>query len=163
MNATTTHPRDLLAARHTPPGLGVTIRTGHVACQPGDTITLVMPYSEVCMHMRVAGKVMTVTVQDGGRMAQLWDTPPRPASHRPERPYRPGVKFSFPITTGEAGIYRDHAGLYYYPAPGTDGIPVPCLHRNGALFIDQLSPDRNGAWHCQDCDAYIRDGDDNAA
>ena len=71
--------------------------------QPGDRVRLELPYSEVCMHMRVAGRVMDVRMT-GGRypMAQLLN---------PD-----GSEFSFPITTGEAGIYGDiERGFYYYP------------------------------------------------
>lgn len=48
-----------------------------------------MPYSEVCMHMRVAGKAMWTHRQPGG-MVQLYD--------------EAGRKFSFPIVLGEAGL-----------------------------------------------------------
>jgi hypothetical protein len=58
-----------------------------------------MPYSEVCMHMRVAGRRMWIAGADGplyggidivARMIQLYD------EH--------GRKFSAPITRGEAGL-----------------------------------------------------------
>lgn len=49
-----------------------------------------LPYSEVCLHMRVAGRRMLVGPA-GPRMAQLYDDDGKP--------------FSFPITRGEAG-YR---------------------------------------------------------
>lgn len=54
----------------------------------GDTVSVELPYSEVCMHMRVAGKTMMVSVREHG--AQLLN---------PD-----GSVFSFPITHGEAGI-----------------------------------------------------------
>jgi hypothetical protein len=54
----------------------------------GDTVRVELPYSEVCMHMRVAGKIMSVHVQEHG--AQLVTGDGRP--------------FSFPITHGEAGV-----------------------------------------------------------
>jgi hypothetical protein len=50
---------------------------------------IAMPYSEVCVHMRVAGKVMAVK-DVGNGMAQLYD--------------EFGEKFSMPITWGEAGV-----------------------------------------------------------
>jgi hypothetical protein len=56
---------------------------------PADAILLEQPYSEVCCHMRVAGKPMWVAPV-GALMAQLYDLN--------------GVKFSFPITRGEAGL-----------------------------------------------------------
>jgi len=65
----------------------------------GDALHIELPYSEVCMHMGVAGKVMRVEVLDGN-MAQLWDAR--------------GVRFSSPITQGEAGIYTDAKGLWSY-------------------------------------------------
>lgn len=70
----------------------------------GDTIEHELPYSEVCMYMRVAGKRMRVTVLDGG-MAQLWGDFDSP--------------YSFPITWGEAGIFRDHTGAPYIIDGGT--------------------------------------------
>lgn len=52
---------------------------------------VVMPYSEVCMHMRVAGKPMLT----------------RPVGHNMCQLYTPnGRIFSFPITMGEAGRRR---------------------------------------------------------
>lgn len=74
-----------------------------IPVQPGDRLTLRLPFSEVCCHMRVAGRVMTVEITDGRYPAvQLLDDDGRP--------------YSAPITLGEAGIYgsvRD--GLYAYP------------------------------------------------
>ncbi|MGW3867286.1 hypothetical protein ACWEDZ_38390, partial [Streptomyces sp. NPDC005047] len=52
----------------------------------GDRFTATMPWSEVCVHMRVADKVMEVEVLPGG--AQL---------------HQDGRKFSSPITWGAAG------------------------------------------------------------
>ena len=61
-----------------------------------------LPYSEVCMHMRVAGK--TMLVQDvGHNMAQLYEMTWVGADNN-ARPQRPGGKFSFPILHGEAGL-----------------------------------------------------------
>jgi hypothetical protein len=70
--------------------------------RPGETMQLELPFSEVCMHMRVAGSVMTVLLTLGDfPMAQL---------------IRDGRPFSFPIGTGEAGFYQDADGYYGYPA-----------------------------------------------
>ncbi|MFD9815184.1 hypothetical protein [Streptomyces sp. NPDC059080] len=56
----------------------------------GDHIFVTLPWSEVCVHMQVADRVLEVEVlQDG---AQL---------HMDGRPY------SMAITWGEAGIYTD--------------------------------------------------------
>lgn len=54
----------------------------------GDRVTVTLPWSEVCMSMRVADRTMDVDVLATG--AQLIDADGRP--------------FSFPITHGEAGI-----------------------------------------------------------
>jgi hypothetical protein len=56
---------------------------------PEDAKLLEMPYSEVCCHMRVAGKMMWAAPVDRG-MAQLYELD--------------GRKFSMPITRGEAGL-----------------------------------------------------------
>lgn len=66
----------------------------------GDRVRIELPYSEVCMHMRVAGQVFVVEVREHG--AQILN--------------EDGSPFSFPILHGEAGIFRDAAGLYTYPA-----------------------------------------------
>lgn len=66
----------------------------------GSQAVVTMPYSEVCMHMRVAGKRMVVLLKNE-RQAQLFPI----ASTHP---------FSAPILPGEAGLYRDAGGFYYY-------------------------------------------------
>jgi hypothetical protein len=66
--------------------------------QPGDIVSITLPWSEVCMHLRVAGQVWDVQVLRDG--AQL-------VGRAPER-----MQYSFPITHGEAGIYTDADGLY---------------------------------------------------
>jgi hypothetical protein len=70
----------------------------------GETLTVELPYSEVCMWMRVAGKRMAVqlTCERDGRPtgAQLLT--------------KSGGHFSFPILPSEAGFYWDaEAGSYY--------------------------------------------------
>jgi hypothetical protein len=76
-------------------------------CKEGDRLTLELPWSEVCHHMRVAGKFMQAVLKDYS--VQLYN---------PD-----GSPFSGPITHGEAGIYDDRErGYYYYqvievPAP----------------------------------------------
>lgn len=66
---------------------------------PTAAYRVTLPYSEVCMHMRVAGREMWVAGADGplyggvdiaARMVQLYD--------------ETGRKFSMPITRGEAGV-----------------------------------------------------------
>jgi len=69
----------------------------------GDTIFQDMPYSEVCMHMRVAGHAMFIKVVAGPlgiTSAQLYDLQ--------------GNIFSAPITMGEAGFYFDEAKRRFY-------------------------------------------------
>lgn len=74
-----------------------------VTIKPGETVSTILPHSEVCIHMRVAGKRANVELLNE-RMAQL---------------YIDGRPFSAPITYGEAGIYRNEDGTFYcYP----DGI-----------------------------------------
>jgi hypothetical protein len=67
----------------------------------GETVELLLPWSEVCMHMEVADQVRSVLVTDTG--AQLLN--------------EDGTEGSFPITHGEAGLYRDAEGLYALPLP----------------------------------------------
>lgn len=62
----------------------------------GEVYRLTMPWSEVCIHLRVQGKTLPVRVQTNG--AQLLNDD--------------GTALSFPITHGEAGIYGDTEGLY---------------------------------------------------
>jgi hypothetical protein len=64
----------------------------------GDIVTLTLPYSEVCMHLRVAGQVWDVQVLPDGAQN---------VGRAPER-----MHYSFPVTHGEAGIYSDAEGLY---------------------------------------------------
>lgn len=64
----------------------------------GVPVTVTLPYSEVCMHMKVAGKRMTVVLLSPWE-AQIHDDEGKP--------------FSFPITHGEAGIYWDSKEGFY--------------------------------------------------
>lgn len=86
---------------------------GMVRAMPYVPIQARVGYSEVAMHMRVAGRVMwmvwvaerdpfTVTLEQrrfGGMVQLLTDD------------WEP---FSFPILPGEAGLYEDAQGLYGY-------------------------------------------------
>lgn len=74
-----------------------------VRIKPGERGRLHMPFSEVCCHMKVAGKEMSFELEPNG-MVQLFD--------------EKGRVFSFPITSGEAGIYNDEEGYYYCPDTG---------------------------------------------
>ena len=62
----------------------------------GTVVSLELPWSEVCMHLKVAGQTRSVEVLPNG--AQILNAD--------------GSKFSFPVTHGEAGIYQDAQGLY---------------------------------------------------
>jgi hypothetical protein len=69
--------------------------------RPTEEFTTELPYSEVCMHLRVAGTTMHARLQ-ANRMVQLL---------RPD-----GTDFSFPITDGEAGLYTDEQGAWLITA-----------------------------------------------
>ena len=62
----------------------------------GTVVSLTLPWSEVCMHLKVAGKTRSVEVLATG--AQILN--------------EDGTPYSFPVTHGEAGIYSDAQGLY---------------------------------------------------
>ncbi len=87
--------------------------------QVGQRVLIECPYSEVCIHMRLAGRLMYAEVlrSEGGYCSvQLYDG---------EGPF--GRVHSFPIGLGEAGFYQekpvayphDRIGVldrvYYYP------------------------------------------------
>lgn len=97
------------------------------AARPGDRLRLELPHSEVCMHMRVAGRVMDVRLTEGEHpMAQLLN--------------EDGSEFSFPITTGEAGIYgslRD--GFSYYPEGDVRAL-TEMLEGAGEPFDEPADP-----------------------
>jgi hypothetical protein len=75
----------------------------HAYVQVGDVVRVRLPYSEVCIHMRVAGKPMNVQVVGDGdsAVAQLLNDD--------------GSRFSFPVLLGEAGIHTDGTGRHYVP------------------------------------------------
>lgn len=68
----------------------------------GQRFLYTMPYSEVCVHMRIAGKPMWVEMINKN-LAQLYDL-----NHQ---------KFSAPILYCEAGIYRGNGEFYTYLNP----------------------------------------------
>lgn len=76
-----------------------------VPIKPGQRVLIEAPFSEVCMHMRVAGKPMYVELVPSGAwgwIAQLYT---------PE-----GEPFSFPVLLAEAGVYGDRIEeMYVYP------------------------------------------------
>lgn len=65
----------------------------------GQKILYTMPYSEICMHMKIAGKLMWVELLND-RVAQLYDL-----NHQ---------KFSAPVLYCEAGIFRRGDEFYTY-------------------------------------------------
>jgi len=64
----------------------------------------VMPHSEVCMHMGIAGKEMGCKLVGERPMVQLYD-------------FQTWKPFSAPILTGEAGVYTDADGGHYVVRP----------------------------------------------
>jgi hypothetical protein len=96
---------------------------------PGDRVRLELPHSEVCMHMRVAGRVMDVRMTEGRYpMAQLLNSD--------------GSEFSFPIGTGEAGIFGDlDRGFYCYPEKDA----ASASKARPADETDVMAEDRSGA------------------
>lgn len=79
---------------------------------PGKIYRGIMPWSEVCLHLGVAGKVMLFEVRPDGQMVQLY--------HPGSTPLRP---FSFPITLGEASVFSDAEGLYHYAPEHGEEVP----------------------------------------
>ena len=80
--------------------------------QPGERVLVTAPHSEVCMHMRVAGRPMLVEVV-GPHAAQLYTPEGRP--------------YSAPITHGEAGVFFD-AGAHYVYERDADVAEHESLH-----------------------------------
>jgi hypothetical protein len=64
----------------------------------GEHVTVVAPYSEVCMHLGIAGQTITAQLLPGD-MVQMHNA-------------ATGNPISFPVTVGEAGLYRDGAQVY---------------------------------------------------
>lgn len=82
--------------------------------QAGDQAVVELPFSEVCMHMRVAGQIRRIELVGTGPtvhykvMVQVFDARDRLCGP--------------PITPGEAGVYRDEQGFYIYEP---DLVAVP--------------------------------------
>ena len=89
---------------------------------PNQETILELPYSEVCMHLRVAGTRMRARLEPDG-MVQLLD---------PD-----GRDFSFPITAAEAGLHQDQDGWSTpVPDPPVDQLPADQEHQ---AVLDALS------------------------
>ena len=72
-----------------------------IRIEPGKRYQIRIGYSEVCMHMRVAGTIMGVEllpINEYRAMAQLYAAD--------------GRMFSSPILASEAGIRHDQSGWY---------------------------------------------------
>lgn len=92
----------------------------------GDVVTHTMPYSEVCMYMKVAGQVRPVLILSN--MAQIMN-------HN-------GTQFSAPVTFGEAGIYTDSAtGLHYVPSHSVVAYK-PRPQSTVILYVSRKTGDR---------------------
>jgi len=80
-----------------------------VHCNRGHRGRKVMPYSGVCLHMQIAGQELDFEVRESG-MVQLYR--------------EDGSHLSFPITSGEAGLFHNVAGgefeFYYYVEEGRE-------------------------------------------
>ena len=83
---------------------------------PNQETVLELPYSEVCMHLRVAGTRMRARLQPNG-MVQLLDAD--------------GRDVSFPITAAEAGLHHDQDGWSSVVTdPLVDQLPADLDHRS---------------------------------
>ena len=79
----------------------------------------IMPSSEACVSMKIAGKYMDFAVVDGGEgrpFVQLFVTEPRTQRY--------SQHFSAPITTGEAGLFD---------TKDTFDTPFPCYYHPHSL------------------------------
>jgi hypothetical protein len=108
---------------------------GKQPIRPNQETTLQLPYSEVCMHLRVAGTRMRARLLPNG-MVQLLD---------PD-----GRDFSFPITAAEAGLHHDHDGWSRVvadpPDPLADQLPTD-EHRAGLEAVSEpLAIDDRHTW-----------------
>jgi len=97
---------------------------------PNQETILELPYSEVCMHLRVAGTRMRARLQPDG-MVQLL---------QPD-----GRDFSFPITAGEAGLDHDQDGWSSVvadpPDPLADQLPadLPATDQDHRAVLEAVS------------------------
>lgn len=132
-----------------------------VYVRPGDFFAVTLPWSEVCMHMHVADRRMLAELTTGTYPAvQLW---------------KDDRRFSGPITTGEAGLYRDQDGFYGYDVEvresgayncpccsdvvygtftrtGPNGICGACREAGCEIRPDANGDLTSGYWACQRTD-----------
>lgn len=91
----------------------------------GDQWVAEMPYSEVCMHLGVAGK--RHRVQLTARGVQLLNGN--------------GEPISLPVLPGEGGVYYDARGFYRYPTAQTwDALPDDSRAQFAALESLRVDP-----------------------
>jgi hypothetical protein len=79
-----------------------------LSIRPGERAEIELPFSEVCMHMKVAGKRLPV---------ELVETPQYLSEHFSYHAQifdADGNKMGAPVTLGEAGIYRTDANFFYH-------------------------------------------------
>jgi len=74
--------------------------------EPNEKYPAILPHSEVCMHMGVAGKIMFIE-WDGKRSVQLYRVECHGNGWNADDKF---VSFSAPILLGEAGVYTDEHG-----------------------------------------------------
>ncbi len=85
----------------------------------GETIMIELPFSEVAIHLGVAGKVRPVQIEV--RIYQDPDGGEKTVSPLAQIKNQDGTDFSFPILLGEAGIFIDEHGHYYTYKAAEDG------------------------------------------
>lgn len=66
----------------------------------GETGRKIMPHSEVCMYMQIAGQTFDFYLKKG--------------EYSGVQLLKDGREYSGSITTGEAGVFQDEDGFYYY-------------------------------------------------
>jgi hypothetical protein len=91
---------------------------------PNQETILELPYSEVCMHLRVAGTRMPARLQPDG-MVQLLD---------PD-----GRDFSFPITAAEAGLHHDQDGWSTPVTDPPDPLADPSAGQDHRAVLEAVS------------------------
>ena len=77
--------------------------------EPHEKYPAILPHSEVCMHMGVAGRIMFIE-WDGKRSVQLYRVECHGNGWNADDKL---VPFSAPILLGEAGVYTDGHGKPY--------------------------------------------------
>ena len=98
---------------------------------PNQELILELPYSEMCMHLRVAGTRMRARLLATGMVQQL----------DPE-----GREFSFPITAAEAGLQHDRDGWFSVVAD-PPGPPADHEHRAVLEAVSEpLAIDDRHSW-----------------